>query len=138
MSAISKLDVSQGAVYQAAIASVSDFNGPSIDCRGLTKLSFTIKWTADSGSTRAGRFKLQVSDDPAALTDPSNATWTDATFPSGSTDGDATVDTTTATIGSSAGKERVTLVDLPAYIRLIWDNTTAGTDGQITIWCHGK
>lgn len=144
MSKVSERRVLEGGLYTcldadiSAKSSVTDFNGDTIDCRKLSALSFTVKWTADSGATRVGRFKLQTTDDPAAVSDPTNATWKDRTFPSGSTDGDATVSGTTASITNTAGSEQFSFIDLPAYARMIWDNTTAGTDGAITIWVSGK
>ncbi len=145
MASIARKKVLDGSLYTvagadvSARASTSDFNGDTIDCRGLKRLSFTVSWTADSGGTRAGRFKLQTTDDPAAMTAPSSAKWVDRTFPSGSYDGDATLSGTTATIANTAGNEQLSFEGgLPTYARLVWDNTTAGTDGAITIWVHGE
>jgi hypothetical protein len=137
--------VAEGCLYKVAItgadisakSTVTDFNGDTVDCRKLTRLSFTAQWTADSGAARAGRFKLQTTDDPRALTDPANAAWVDRTYPTGSTDGDATVATKFATIGTAAGIEQFNFEIPPSFARLVWDNTTAGTDGTVTIWVHG-
>jgi len=127
-----------GGLYALALSSVTDFNGSPIDCRKLESLHFSLKWTVDSGSARAGRFKLQTTNDPRAVSDPDNAAWKDRTIPSGGYDGDATVSGTTITIDDSAGQEELSVDGLPAFARLIWDNTTAGTDGEITIWVFGR
>lgn len=145
MSMIPKSRVLEGGYYTLAgvdlnaRTSVSDFSGDTVDCRGLTELSFTVQWTADSGGTRAGTFSIQHTDDPRAISDPANAAWLAHTFLSGDAEGDATESGSTATIANTAGKEIFTLPNrIPSFSRLVWDNTTAGTDGAITVWVHGK
>lgn len=143
MSKVSERRVLDGGLYTcgdadiSARSTVTDFNGDTVDCRKLVRLSFTAQWTADSGSTRVGNLKIQTTDDPRAITDPSNAAWVDRTLQASGYDGDATESGVNAAIGAAAGKEQFAFVDLPNYCRLIWDNTTAGTDGAITVWIGG-
>lgn len=149
MSKVSERTVLEGGLYTTTTATgtvsdisarstVTDFNGDTVDCRKLSRLSFTCQWTADSGAARVGNLKIQTTDDPRAIADPGNAAWNDRTLQAAGYDGDATESGVNAALGTAAGKEQFAFTDLPAYCRLIWDNTTAGTDGAITIWLSGR
>lgn len=144
MSKVSERRVLEGGLYTcgdadiSARSTVTDFNGDTIDCRKLEKLSFTLSWTADSGNARVGNFCFQTTDDPRAITDPASAVWQKRTLVAAEYDGDATESGLNMAIAGTAGVEQFVPKSFGAYARLIWDNTTAGTDGAVTIWVSGR
>lgn len=125
-----------GGKYVDAQSTASDFNGPTIDCKGLDILSFTCSFGASA--LRDGDFRFEVSNDPRAWTDPTAAVWTPVNWPDGSVHGDATASGADATIGVGAGDCFLSVKDLPRFGRLVYDSQTAGAAATVTIWVFGQ
>lgn len=142
MTMLARARVKEGCVYIASSASTADITGPTIDCGDLDSITLTAQLTADSGSTRAGTLSYYTTDDPRAVSDPSNAAWVQRTLTAAGTDGGATVSGKTATFAAAAAVEQFSLSRhtgaLGRYLKMVWDNTTAGTDGTIAVWVHGR
>ena len=133
-------DVLSGCSLVTAQATTATFTSKTIDTRKMEHLSITSQLTADSGAARVGALKVQVTDDPRALSDPGNAAWADMVLrveEVGSPGSPETAEVSSVAIDENAGVFRFAFTVRGSYVRLVYTSSTAGTDGALTAWVKG-
>jgi len=144
------MSILEAAFYVKDQAMSADWEGPILTTRGLSNLSFTGSWT--DAASPVGPLQLWVTNDPRAAQDQLRgltmatgaAVWKQLDLPAGSVDVDGTTATWTAgddhiqITGVGAGKFAMNVVDLYAYAKLYFDNTSGGTGDTMSIAREGN
>jgi hypothetical protein len=96
--------------------------GQTLDLRHVRKVSF---WNYVDSATPSGDFTYQFTNDPRAVSDPSNAAWLTIT---------PAVTHGAQPAGSAAGSFAVVWTDTFRYVRQIWTRVAGGASDHVYTW----
>lgn len=139
------MGIIQPGFYLKGQAMSAAWEGKILSLRGLTQVSFLLAWT--DANSPVGNIQVWGTNDPRAANDrdrgltmaTGEAQWIQYKLPTDSVDVDGTSATWTAgdrniaITGVGAGKASINLVDLPAFMKLVFTYSGGGTNDTINV-----
>lgn len=136
--------------YVSGQAMDASWEGPILHTQGLEQLSFIAAWTGAASPT--GELQLWGSNDPRAEADAARghamaagqAQWKQLKLPEGSVDADGTTATFTggddgvAITGVGAGRAAINVVDIYAFMKLVYASGGGGVGDTINVTREGN